>query len=263
MATGTAATPTQLLVPLAIATMLAGLFTWLAVRAWRKRWLISKTETSQIGALAHGLVEVKGKAHAVNGTLKAPISGVDCLAYTLKIERPDEDDRDDWDTVHQEEQVAPFRVDDGTGRVQVDVDHGDLELQLDGKVYGDDEVPEELNDRYGGVMAREGFLGKAGAVVTGEWGSARYTEGVLAPDDAVYVLGAATPRPEEQAEGSKLWISKDDQAPRLLVSTKTESSLLKDSLKAAIGWSLASAFGWLFVALVLLGMLGIVTWTIS
>lgn len=265
MATGTAATPTQLLIPLAIATLLACLFTWLAVRAWRKRRLISKTQTSPVEALAPGLVEVEGQARAVDGTLQAPISGAECLAYALKVERRDADgdDRDDWDTIHQEDEVAPFWVEDGTGRVQVDVGHADLELDLDEQRYTDDEVPEELSDRYGGVLEREGFLDKASAAVGGDWGSARYTEALLAPDDAVYVLGAATSRPSDPAGGPGLWISKDESAPRLIVSTKGEASLLKESRKALLGWGFGSLFMWFVVAMVVLGMLGVVTWTIS
>lgn len=84
-----------------------------------------------------GLVEFEGTARASDeGTLEGPLSGTDCLAYTVSARARDADaDRgaegevdDTWTPEGQVSATVPFTLEDGDDRVEVDPTNALLSL---------------------------------------------------------------------------------------------------------------------------------------
>jgi hypothetical protein len=83
-----------------------------------------------------GVVEVSGTAQSLNGTVTAPYSNEDCLAYTYaRKERhedhhhDEEDNTPDWRTVESGGDNVPFVVEDDSGRVAVDPEGADISME--------------------------------------------------------------------------------------------------------------------------------------
>lgn len=81
------------------------------------------TTRSEIGIHpAEGLVEVSGRAHDVPAPLTAPVSGADCLSYTLDVEeyRRHDEVTKEWVDVSRIERGTTFVLTDDTGTVTID-----------------------------------------------------------------------------------------------------------------------------------------------
>lgn len=86
--------------------------------------------------LEEGLVEVQGTAERMEefGTVTAPYSGIDCLAYRYEKKekrRRGTDNDSDWRVVSSGENATPFAVTDETGTVVVDPGSATLTFDRD------------------------------------------------------------------------------------------------------------------------------------
>ena len=102
----------------------SGFFFFQGKSAGNKKKLIEDLKTSKINLLAEGLVEVSGQVE-LKDKLKAPFSGEECCYYRYAVEEK-HTKRDShghksesWKTIRNEENKAPFYVDDGTGKALV------------------------------------------------------------------------------------------------------------------------------------------------
>lgn len=115
---------------------------------------IHDTPTSRVASAAQGYVELHGRGQPHQGQqLMTPFSQLPCLWYRFKTERRT-DDR--WEQVESGESLAPFDLEDGTGRCTIEP--AGAHIQTTHK--------ETRND--------------------GEW---RHTEEVLLKEDRLYALG--------------------------------------------------------------------------
>lgn len=118
-----------------------------------------------------GLVEVSGRIHDVPEPLTAPLSGADCVSYSLTVEeyRRKDDLTKEWVDVERIERATSFVLTDDTGTVTVDpADPSDFrcdiaqpesasreidgqespELAVDIDDSSDDELPRRYRERH-------------------------------------------------------------------------------------------------------------------
>ncbi|GGN12913.1 GIDE domain-containing protein [Halarchaeum nitratireducens] len=237
-------------------------------RQHRRSALVRNTETTDVWDVREeGRVELKGTVRA-DEPFDSPIRGDPAVLSAWEVEEWDErGDSEMWETRAEGVYATPFALDDGTGRVTVDVgDHVDdvssgtgvHEIQvgpidvdrLAGVGVSADDVLAVLDDFAVGVSVppdadppervADFVRGEAGLAeqrdsITNvlDFGTAhgerRYYEGVLAPDDDVYVLGHA-----RATEGATHPLKPED-----VVVTPRESFIVSDMPES----ELADAFG--------------------
>lgn len=89
-------------------------------------------------ASATGPVEIQGTAKPLDGTVTAPYTETECLAYTYQTKRREHDHGHDDDhgpeyrTVDSGSDRIPFRVEDDAGSVVVDPSDGDVSMERHG-----------------------------------------------------------------------------------------------------------------------------------
>lgn len=127
----------------------------------KKKWLVRDTPTQRVESMAMGTVEIKGDAVPAGETFEAPLSTAECVGYRYVIEELQDDPDDEgseWNTVHTERRMAPFRLDDGTGRVLVDADRAEIKIDRSHEIRSDrveKGILARLWDRVGRLVGRE------------------------------------------------------------------------------------------------------------
>lgn len=108
---------------------------WWGVVNVRDGFEIWSNDPVNAAAVRHesGVVEVSGTAKPHHGTVTAPYSNEDCLAYEhRRRERRDDihddDNTSEWRTVNSGSDSVPFLVEDDSGRVAVDPDGADVSM---------------------------------------------------------------------------------------------------------------------------------------
>jgi hypothetical protein len=197
-------------------------------RQHRKHALVETTETTDVRDIrSEGLVELKGTVRA-DDPFDSPIAGEPCTVSAWEVEEWNEKGSSDmWETRASGVYATPFDLDDGTGRVRVDVGThvddtstgtGIDEIQV-GAVDVDrflsngvtvDDVLAPLDDfsvelsippdaeppeRIVSFVQGEGSVDTQTDSITNlvdmgnKHGERRYYEGTLGPGDDVYLLG--------------------------------------------------------------------------
>jgi E3 Ubiquitin ligase len=214
-------------------------------RTRQKAVLMGQTETSnasEVSGIAPGtVVEVKGTLRCEE-PLTSEMAGETCAYYSSKVVREylerDYDDDDPGsdrrtEVVAQNEQFAPFSVEDETGSVAVNAEGAEVDAR-------------QVVDRFERNTGSDGpSVSLGGATVHLGGGERtlgyRYTETILAVDAPVYVLGAVH---EGGGVGSPL---SGEGGQRFVVSHRSEEalgeSLGKTALWLGVGGIAAIAVG--------------------
>lgn len=196
-------------------------------REQRRSNRLSETETTEIDFLEPGTVEIKGTARPVEdgATVEGPLSGDEALVTTVEVDkRVSTRHGSSWQTIHDDETVRPFRVDDGTGEVRVDPPR-DANVALDVTrtvVEGDEEPPEGIRrfvQREEAVDAAD----EGGLISSGE--KRRYGEGLIEPGEDVYVFGHAVEESGDAWGEHRYVITDDDALDEFLLSDRSEEEL--------------------------------------
>jgi hypothetical protein len=223
----------QVLIFLAGAGMFVSGLVWL-----RRRMLIQNTPTSKIRSIAMGLVEITGKAAPWEKTLKAPLTGEDCVYFKYVIEEYRGGKNSRWVTVGHGAERTGFFIEDDTGRVLVEPRGAEIDVADDFEYESGaktDPPPKVLEFLEKNGIGHEGFFGGNKLM--------RFTEYHIAPGDVLYVMGTAGDNPHVE-EGSALrndadiMIQKGSFDKFFYISDKKEKELLK-SLKRKSVFSLA------------------------
>lgn len=190
---------------------------------------VRDTPTSDIAAMASGDVEVIGEARQLDGTLKAPLSGKDCLAYEYTVEQYEPGDQGSREIVDSGSSDAVFAVDDGTDVAAIKPDGADLVVDWDVVEPGEGEGTPRPQSGNEPSAARE----IAGALAGSE--QRTYKEKLIRPGEDIYVFGEASTHAEQ---GVKL-IEEGDN-PVYLISNKPEDEIAESfstwyKLKLPIG----------------------------
>jgi hypothetical protein len=218
---------------------------WYRGKIGRERALMAATPTSQaaeVVRLAPGtLVELKGNLRCPS-PLSAEFSKQNCAYFFAKIEREevyyerDSQGRNERKTrsitIHSNIKFAPCTVEDGSGRVALNLDGADIEGE------------QVVNRRE----REQGVAGTILSIATGTGGGDLiHTETILALDIPIYVLG------EVQADRSVGKPAKGSKNKVFVVSHKSEEERAKD---------LGSSMLWLLVISIVLvaATAGLVIW---
>lgn len=213
---------------------------------YRELSFISGTPTSKIRSMPMGMVEIKGKALELGdqGTLRAPFSGKECLAYRYEVKeyrRSGDDSR--WETINMGTESSQIVIDDGTGQLVVNPKGADLELgELNSyRINSTDEANQHIQS-----FVQENS-GPGGLVFEND---RKYKEWILKPGEKTYVLGYAST--EKGRNGEYPIIKEDDRQRTFMISDKSEKKLVNSKKWKAriysVGGVLASI---MFYALVI------------
>jgi E3 Ubiquitin ligase len=233
-----------------------GVLLYLRNKNKQKAALMGRTETSNasdVSGLAPGtLVEVKGTLRCEE-PLTSEMAGERCAYYSSKVVREYlERDYDDDDAgsdrrsevVAQNEQVAPFTVEDETGSVAVNAEGAEVDAR---------EVVNRFERNTGGDGPSISLGGATIQLGGGERTLGyRYTESILPVDAPVYVLGAV----QDGGIGGPV---SSDQGQRFVVSRRSEEAL-GQSLGKTVLWLGVGGIAALVVGVILLvvGILALV-----
>lgn len=224
------------------ALALAGVSVYAGARQVERVQALLGASKADAGTLSPGFVRLDGTAEPASpaGTVTSAHRDGEYLAYAYE-RKEEQRRRRDWHeererkgpykeetvTVDSETEVAPFRVDDGTGSVLVDADRVELEIAWD----------------------EEPFLGGEGEY----WAA-------IGPGDDVTVFGRAMPAEERRvAQGGDedLVLSRTAEDPFLLVTDRSSLRLVAGGVGRILAAVLLAAVAVVVAALVALGMLPI------
>src|SRR5918993_1182923 len=216
-----------------------GVMLYFRNRAKQKSALMSQTETSNasdVNRLSPGtLVEVKGRLRC-----EEPLT-----SEYMERDRHDDDDIGSdrrSEVVAQNEQFAPFEVEDDSGSVAVDADGAEVDAR-------------QVVNRFDRNTGKEGAsISLGGATINLGGGEHtigyRYTESILPVDEAAYVLGTV------QEDGGIGAPQSGEEGHRFVVSHRTEEAL-GQSLGKTVLWLGVGGAGALVLGVVLL-IIGII-----
>lgn len=228
--------------------VLAGLFIANKGRKARNRSkLIEETETTKIRELTPGKAEVKGNASPTEGgsTVRSAIYRNEGLATKVKVEEyhSNSNGGGSWKTIHEESDVVPFVVDDGTGEVRIDPQQSERTVNVElnrERVRGGEEPPEEIQQFIEREKEVDSATSSLGPIDFGQ--RRRYSEGVIEPGESVYVLGRA--REEDAGWGERGYVIDEPTATgEFILSDKSEEQLVKEG---KWGGTLILVFGAVF-----------------
>ena len=195
-------------------------------------------------AVSHGVMaELTGKAVPVASSLKAPKSGKDCVYYRFKVERREAQHTKNgtsysWVVISGSAEGVPFYLDDGTGKVLLDLSGAkDVDaLKSFESVDGNPAV-------QGNVMGFNLSLGSQ---------PMRYTEYCIPVGQQFYAMGLV----KEDENGRPHLVRPGDERP-FVVSCKSEEAL-KSERKGQAFWLKAGAavLGIVSLALLYFGFTG-------
>lgn len=121
--------------------LLAGvLMVWKGVRILWTGLRVGRGDWQNASGVGDGFAKLAGTATVRDGTVTAPFSGRECLAYRAAIKTytpsasgtgPGEPDHPDWDVNQTVEASEPFGLQDSTGTVTVDVEGTNWSLPTD------------------------------------------------------------------------------------------------------------------------------------
>lgn len=220
-------------------------------RAQHKAGLMQRTETSgarDASGLAPGtLVEIKGTLRC-EAPLTSELAGETCAYYratvTREYTRPDRDDDDvgsdrRTEILSQNEQFAPFVVEDATGAVPVNAEGAEVDAR-------------QVMNRFERNTRNEGpSISLGGATLNLGGGERtigyRYTETILPVDAQVYVLGTM------QQNGGIGAPEPGSEEHRFVVSHRSEEAL-GQSLGKTVLWLGVGGIGAIALGVVLLAV---------
>jgi len=213
----------------------------------RRYRLVADTPTSKVRSIAMGLVEINGRARAIE-LLVTPFSDTECVWYRYEIkEYRQHTSRDSkgrtrtshrWETIRTGSRATPFFCEDDTAKVWVDPDGADFMISQRRIFYQHekflgsitrifealrnwDKTKTDLLDREGWEleeMPEDQFI-SFGAQV----GDRKYYEYFVRPDDTLYVLGTAAGR--DGAPGG-ICIERGENEKTYVISDSSEKELL-------------------------------------
>jgi hypothetical protein len=215
----------------------------------QKAALMGQTETSSasdVSGLSPGtLVEVKGTLRCEE-PLTSEMAGEWCAYYSSKVVREflerDYDDDDDVgsdrrsEVIAQNEQFAPFTVEDSTGSVAVNADGAEVDAK-------------QVVNRFERHTGGEGpSISLGGATIHLGGGERtlgyRYAESILPVDTPVYALGTVQ-------EGGGIGAPSGEEGQRFVVSHRSEE-VLGQSLGKTVLWLGVGGIASIVVGVILL-----------
>ncbi|MFC7251343.1 GIDE domain-containing protein [Halomicroarcula sp. GCM10025324] len=201
------------------------------LRQLRPVYHILRNDPTPVRSLSghSGPVEIQGTAVAGDdGTVTAPFTGSECLAYTYEVEELRSSGKNShWETLDSGQAGVDFVVDDGTDRVRVDPTGADVHFEAHSvTVAPGTELPDRLaryvestdsveaQDRTVNLLVTELHVGN----------KQRFIERRLDVGEQVYVYGEARrgPAPEWGSNLVDAVVGAGDATPAFVISDTSE-----------------------------------------
>jgi hypothetical protein len=190
---------------------------WLALRAWRTARLISSTPPTAIASLTNGLHEVRGAIRG-DGSVKSPLSERECVYWRFLLEQRHQNR---WETLVDRKAGVPAWLDDGGGRLELDVLTADVILTRSehgtGGIFG---VPSAELTR---VLA---VLGVEPANLQGPY--VRYREEWVGAGDRMHAVGTVS-------QDGELWRMRAEGDVHVS-SDRDEAEVVRYEERLALRW---------------------------
>lgn len=235
---------------LAFIVIVGGVFFYKAREQYNKSAQVKNTAKEKIRSVALGRTELKGKARENTQNYDKPFTDGECLYSIWKIERKSRDNESGkWTTISSGTVGSPFLLDDGTGKIIVDINDGEPDWEFseetkdqfrDGllrrTLYKSGRYPEFNEDRIK-EFAEDNDI---------ELGSSekRYTQKYIEEGDEVYVLGE-TKQIEDVSDNAditkssdRLKIGQDENSGKFIISDKDEQTLSKSFRRKALMYTI-------------------------
>jgi hypothetical protein len=236
---------------LAIFLIGALIFLW-GFKTYRELRLLQDTPQISVRSVSMGRARLKGKATGEE-RLASPLTNQPCYYYRVHVERWDEaGDKSGWMSYKAKTEARRFYLDDGTGRVLVDPQGAELDVEY---TFHAEIGPRSKNTRYvhpslgvpglaeaelralvaanpklttgllqsnDGPLLRPTDLPPAMAARINPKGSYRFTEHCLLADRECIVLGTCFENPRPKDEHDRNIITKGVNEKTFLITTKAK-----------------------------------------
>ena len=223
------------------------LMVYMGFDEYRASRLVRDTATERVRSVAAGRTELTGAAEPGETLFHRPFTDGECLYADYSVQEESNSDDSEWTTVAADTWLAPFYLEDETGRIRVEPTRKTtFEISEDNTTTvtveaGQAEPPE--------IRA---FIEETEGVTPSDE-RRRYVERVIPQGESVYVLGGAEQREEETGKNEdRLVVRRDDGSGRFLVSDMDQSELTSTLSRRV---PVLIAMGILFSAFALYGLL--------
>lgn len=192
-------------------------------------------------------VEIEGTAQPLDGSVTAPLTGVNCLAYETVLDRYTRgSEGGSWGTADTEADGVPFSVEDGTGRLRVEPDGAEFFFEVaDGETVSS---PSEPSAAFADAVAE--CEGVSLEELNRNQRRLRLREYRLDPGEPVYVSGVTT-----ASDGAGLRIAAPTDARGLLQRALRAPFLIADTSEPDLETQLRDgSLGLLLLGLLFIGV---------
>lgn len=189
-----AAVAKQVVVGAIIAAGLGVMLVLWGLKSRREAGVVSQIPEAPIGSISAGLVHIHGRT-AGDERLISPISGASCFYYKLQVDKKvKRGDQESWEAFKNETGQRRLYLEDGTGRVSVDLQEAEFDLPqtLRAEIGPSSMHYCHVDPALGIGMLTENQLH---AALVSDWGQARAavqrlgSSGVVKAADAVLAAG--------------------------------------------------------------------------
>jgi hypothetical protein len=189
---------------------------------YRVSRLIRDTATERVRSVAVGRTELAGRARPADSVFHQPFTDGECFYAMYRVEEYREsDDSSDWHTVAFDMWVAPFLLEDDTGRIRVEPT-ATAKFEISDANTTEITVPAGRSPPAGVGE----FLESVDGVGPDVDERRRYTQEVIPNGSSVYILGGAEQRDVEEGRNEdRLVVRRDDGSDRFVVSDMAEDEL--------------------------------------
>lgn len=189
---------------------------------YRTSRLIRDTATETVRAVAAGRTELTGTALPIDTVFHRPFTDGEAVYAHYEIRERDDSGSDgsDWRTVDMDTWVAPFVLEDDTGRIRVEP-----EVTAKFEISDEHSTTITVGEGQAPPPAIQQFLEEVAGVGPGD-DKRKYVEEVIPPETSVYVLGGAEQRDEEAGTNAdRLVVRRDAGSDRFIISDMSEDEL--------------------------------------
>lgn len=221
---------------------------------YRVSRLVRDTATETVRSVAAGRTELSGTAIPAGTVFHRPFTDGECVYahYTIREHDDSGSDDSDWRTVDTDTWVAPFYLEDDTGRIRVEP-----EVSAKFEISDENSTTITVGEGQSPPPAIREFLDEVASADVGD-DKRRYVQEVIPVEASVYVLGGAEQRDEETgANENRLVVRRDSGSDRFIVSDMSQDELASTLTYRApllILVGLALSTGCLYVFLDMVGV---------
>jgi hypothetical protein len=238
-------------------------FLYSAIKQQRQTSLVENTPTETVNAVSMGRTELEGDPHPNDHVLTQPFTDGDAVFVWYRIEERERrpltgsskqaPGSNRWVVVDEGEEVVPFAVKDGTGKVYIDLnDSPEFKISNENRTQtlvrtwqSESSKIREFLKQYRNVSPkRNGLWGVLDGV------KRRFTQVVLPTDETMYVFGGT-----RRTEDGVPVIGRDEETGEFIISDKPADEL-EESLRMEVIAVAAVGLGF-FVAGFLALMFGV------